>query len=311
MNRFKNILLVVQSELDDDPAIDFAFNLAHRNEAQLKIFGCHQALPDYLRTLGPGDMIRSAENKALSEFKHSLEQLVQLRGEGLNTELSTRSGRSSLEIVREVVRANHDLVIKTVNTTNWFETAFFGTTDNRLLRNCPCAVWLIENSKHTEIKRVVAAIDAVSEVPEEIELNRKVVKLASSLADTFSAKGHLLYCYGQTDSMILERTLDHEDYLHYLISFQTSASKKLRSILLEQQVDPSMLQPQALKGDPEYVIPKFMKEERNSLLVMGTVARTGIPGFVIGNTAERILSQVSCGVLALKPDTFLTPVELS
>jgi len=42
---------------------------------------------------------------------------------------------------------------------------------------------------------------------------------------------------------------------------------------------------------------------------MGTVCRTGIPGYFIGNTAESILSEVSCSVLTLKPEGFISPVE--
>jgi len=38
------------------------------------------------------------------------------------------------------------------------------------------------------------------------------------------------------------------------------------------------------------------------------VARTGIPGLVIGNTAERILNGLVCSVLTVKPDGFVTPV---
>ncbi len=50
--------------------------------------------------------------------------------------------------------------------------------------------------------------------------------------------------------------------------------------------------------------------ERIDLLVMGTVCRTGVPGFLIGNTAESVLQQVDCSVLAVKPEGFVTPVKL-
>lgn len=46
-------------------------------------------------------------------------------------------------------------------------------------------------------------------------------------------------------------------------------------------------------------------------VVMGTVVRTGIARSIIGNTAEKILEQVSCSVLALKPAGFVSPVKLS
>jgi nucleotide-binding universal stress UspA family protein len=43
---------------------------------------------------------------------------------------------------------------------------------------------------------------------------------------------------------------------------------------------------------------------------MGTVARTGIRGFFMGNTAETILEQIDCSVLAIKPEGFATPVSV-
>jgi nucleotide-binding universal stress UspA family protein len=45
------------------------------------------------------------------------------------------------------------------------------------------------------------------------------------------------------------------------------------------------------------------------LLVMGTVCRTGVAGFLIGNTAEGVLDQINCSVLTLKPEGFKTPVR--
>ncbi|PSJ15709.1 universal stress protein, partial [Nitrosomonas supralitoralis] len=70
------------------------------------------------------------------------------------------------------------------------------------------------------------------------------------------------------------------------------------------------LKPQThlLKGSPREVIPALSKEIKTDLVVMGTVARTGISGFFMGNTAETILNQLDCLVLAVKPIGFKTPV---
>ena len=43
---------------------------------------------------------------------------------------------------------------------------------------------------------------------------------------------------------------------------------------------------------------------------MGTVARAGLEGYFIGNTAEMVLQRVACSVLTVKPDGFVTPVIL-
>jgi nucleotide-binding universal stress UspA family protein len=44
------------------------------------------------------------------------------------------------------------------------------------------------------------------------------------------------------------------------------------------------------------------------LIVTGTVGRSGIPGFFIGNTAEEVLQTTQASVLAVKPRNFVSPV---
>ena len=65
-----------------------------------------------------------------------------------------------------------------------------------------------------------------------------------------------------------------------------------------------------LKGNAGHVISKLANNKRVELVVMGSVARTGIPGFLIGNTAEEVLNQVNCSVLTVKPEGFDTPVKI-
>jgi nucleotide-binding universal stress UspA family protein len=70
------------------------------------------------------------------------------------------------------------------------------------------------------------------------------------------------------------------------------------------------LQPTLRRGEPEDVIPEFVVAEGIDLVVMGTVARVGIAGMLIGNTAERVLRKLPCSVLTVKPDGFESPVRL-
>ncbi len=56
------------------------------------------------------------------------------------------------------------------------------------------------------------------------------------------------------------------------------------------------IQPTALRGSPKI-----------ELLVMGTVCRTGVAGFIMGNATERVLDQVNRSVLTIKPEWFQVP----
>ena len=65
-----------------------------------------------------------------------------------------------------------------------------------------------------------------------------------------------------------------------------------------------------LEGEASNLIFQAVKKEKINLIVMGTVSRSGIEGLLIGNTAEKVLQDVDCSVLTLKPDNFVSPVNL-
>ena len=66
-----------------------------------------------------------------------------------------------------------------------------------------------------------------------------------------------------------------------------------------------------LRGSPRKEVPEFANKINADLVVMGTVARTGISGVFMGNTAETILNKLNCSILAIKPPGFKTPVTLN
>lgn len=64
------------------------------------------------------------------------------------------------------------------------------------------------------------------------------------------------------------------------------------------------------QGAASYVVPALANDLGVELVVMGTVGRAGIPGLLIGNTAEDILGQIDCSDLTVKPAAFVSPVAL-
>jgi len=80
--------------------------------------------------------------------------------------------------------------------------------------------------------------------------------------------------------------------------------------MLQPKRGQSMEQVYSKFGQAQKEIPRLAKSLEADLVVMGTVARTGVAGLFIGNTAEAILEQIECSVLAVKPEGFETPVSL-
>ena len=106
--------------------------------------------------------------------------------------------------------------------------------------------------------------------------------------------------------------------LEYVAGVEASQQRHL-SELLEQAkgwvgqdiFDAVKPKKHALKGLAHEVVTELTRTLSADLLVMGTVGRTGIPGFIIGNTAETIFGGIDCSVLAIKPAGFVSPVKVS
>ena len=65
-----------------------------------------------------------------------------------------------------------------------------------------------------------------------------------------------------------------------------------------------------VKGEASDVISAFIPKNGVDLVVLGTVARSGVSGMIMGNTAEKILDRMECSVLALKPSNFACPIQM-
>ena len=87
--------------------------------------------------------------------------------------------------------------------------------------------------------------------------------------------------------------------------------RSIRSLLDNFDFQKIKYQVYLLKGEAARLIPEFANSSEVELIVMGTVARTGVAGFLMGNIAEKVLGRVNCSVLTVKPDGFITPVKLS
>mgnify|MGYP001554583134 CR=1 FL=1 len=87
----------------------------------------------------------------------------------------------------------------------------------------------------------------------------------------------------------------------------TQALEKLLS-LYDMEVSDSRVHFE--KSDAMPLISKLAEEIPADLVVTGTVGRTGIPGFFIGNTAESLMHELRLPVLAVKPEKVVSAITM-
>jgi nucleotide-binding universal stress UspA family protein len=248
------------------------------------------------------------------EAKHlRLQQLADVvRQSDVAVETKILPGEPFLEIIREVLRQQHDLVMTTAKGRSSLRERFFGSTTMHLMRKCPCPVWVVKRSQPEGQTRILAAVDPNPHEPERHALSVKIMDLATSLARQRQSELVVVHTWTFT----VERSLrtGHLSLANDLDRWVSDTRQQHRKWLAE------LLKPYALeelnhevyllKGEAGKLIPEMALAKDVQLIVMGTVSRTGVSGLLIGNTAERILGQVDCAVLAVKPDGFRTPVKL-
>lgn len=181
----------------------------------------------------------------------------------------------------------------------------------QLFRQCPCPVWAVGPAATTAPRRVLAAVHATAEDAEEQALNRKILEAALLLAGFGGGAVTVFQAWSAFGEDLLRSHSKPEEVAAYVKAASDTAQSALDDLVKSFGDRLGSARVELKKGDPEDLIPRFVVSEGIDLLVMGTVARTGIAGLIIGNTAERLLQRLICSVFAIKPDGFRTPVRLA
>jgi len=315
MNRFKKILFVNDGKTTRTTALERAANLALSNEAALTVVEALEDFPAEMKTARTTSDMGKLQKIVSEESYRRIDALIApIKEEGVKVSGKVLWGRPWLEIIREVLRNNHDLVVLTPQKKGKFMEMLFGSRIMHLMRKCPCPVWAIKpTTRRKQYTRILAAVNAVPEKDKETLLNIKIMELAISLAQ-LEKKGelHIVHFWQQFfEKRIKGRTVMNQEEADNL----NRETRKRHSQWLTKLIEKLSLEKiehkiHLLAGEPAELIPELVNKRRIDTVVMGTVARTGLPGFFIGNTAERILQELGCSVLAVKPDGFETPVEL-
>ena len=97
-------------------------------------------------------------SKIVLEHRRCLEVLVAPWNEKIELQIKVLIGIPFVEIIREVLRNERDLVIKATESGELLDRVF-GSDDMHLLRKCPCPVLLVKSKSRKTYHRILAAVD--------------------------------------------------------------------------------------------------------------------------------------------------------
>jgi universal stress protein E len=212
-------------------------------------------------------------------------------------------------IVRRAIRGRVDLIIAECHKGRRLTPWLMHLTDWELLRASPVPVLLLKNGKPWRKRRVLAAVDPSHTHAKPSRLDAQIVAQGKQFAAALRGKVHLMHAnlpsvLGFTlgdpgiDAVMLAESYDYQKAKGRkdFAAFATAAGiPRARRHVVD--------------SDPATAIPAVARKVGADLVVMGAVSRSGLKRVFIGNTAERVLNDLPCDVLVVKPAHFEKQVK--
>lgn len=254
------------------------------------------------------DLVEESAAMTLKQAAEStLERLAEeARQNGVkHVTTSVVTGRVWEALIGIVLRKEIDMLI--VGTSSRGATArfFFGSTTIKLLRKCPCPVWVYRPESEGHDRTILVADDFS-------DVGMKALTLAVSAAQLMNARLMVVHATEfPLDRRLYRLETPDDEIEQYRQRVQREAEEEVYERL--SQTDYRTIEQgvriEVQRGAAAVIIEEALEEHNIDLLVMGTVARGGVSGLLLGNTSEELLPRIHCSLIALKPDDFVCPVS--
>ncbi|MEI2264420.1 universal stress protein UspE [Erwinia sp. CGal63] len=310
MAKYQNILVAIDAQQDDQPALRRAVYLNQRLGGQITAF-----LPIYdfsyemTTLLSPDERVTMRKGVISQRTEWIREQAKAYLAAGVKIDIKVVWHNRPYEaIIQEVLDGGYDLLLKMTHQHDRLQSVVFTPTDWHLLRKCPCPVWMVKDQPWPEGGKAVVAVNLASEEPHHDPLNTRLVKETLELAEQVNhTEVHLVGAYPITPVNIAIELPDFDPsvYNDAIRGQHLLAMKALRQSF---SIDEKFTHVE--KGLPEEVIPDLAERLDAGVVVLGTIGRTGLSAAFLGNTAEQVIDHLRCDLLAIKPEGFTSPVAL-
>jgi len=216
----------------------------------------------------------------------------------------------------------HEAIIRRVNTihadlvvaSTWHHSAgmrlFLANTDWELIRHCPCALLLVRSAPVYQYPKIVAAVDPFQAHAKPADLDLQILRNANSVAGLLGGEAHAFHAYkpvAAISPLAVAQPLafDFPPEVEEIRAEQMVLA--LRSLAGKGHIAAEKLH--LHRGEVAIELEMLVHKLRADIVVMGAVSRSGLRRVFIGNTAERLLDQLTCDVLVVKPKSFRTSIR--
>lgn len=242
------------------------------------------------------DASTSLKSFILSAAESQLEELVEpLRIKFPGLECATLWNARSWEgILHAAQRADADLIVKTANIGHGLSSVVRTPDDWNLLRHSASAVMLVKESAWAADGRILCALDPFDD--EHTDLNLTLLKRAAEYAQMLDADLDLVCAYPLFEPWVGELGAV-ASYTDIKNDIEAEIREQVAVLVAQAGVEYQLLLLE--EGHPAQVLTQLVELAEPAMVMIGTHARTGMSGVVLGNTSERILHAVSADLVTV------------
>lgn len=243
--------------------------------------------------------------KQLEEYRSDLSPQYP----NIEFDITVVTGIPYIEIIKTAASDSVDLIVIDAHRDHKETACQGGTSTRHLMRESNIPIWAIHPQfEPARIKKIVAAIDVTD--ADSAELNKKIIQHAHEFALINKASLYLCHAWRLESEGYLREWNRCTDLEIAVIAKQLRDDRaaRLEALMAPYSGSTTSVQITMLEGNAKKILPDFVNNNDIDLVVMGSVSRTGIAGFVMGNTAEYMLDKIQCSVITLKPEEFKSPV---
>ena len=225
-----------------------------------------------------------------------------LNSEGFSTSSQQAWDENKHQTIINVQQAEGcGLVVKQHFPDNPLKKALLTPDDWKLLRYCPAPVLMVKTEKSWAGSVILAAVDVGNADGEHRTLHTSIVSHGFDIAALAKAELHVISAHPAPMLSAADPTFQLKE------TIEARYREQCKAFQVEYDISDERLH--IAEGPADVLIPQTAHRLNAGVTVIGTVARTGISGALIGNTAEVILDSLESDILVLKPDDIIAHLE--
>ena len=305
MSPFKKILLCVHPEITDPNVVDHAARVARKYKSAVRVM---HTISDYPEDIGEWWNVQNPEalrRRIVEERQEYLDGITEFLDDlGVEDKDSRiRWGQPTLEIIREVLESEHDLVIITASQRSHFTKKMLDCPSLELMRHCPATIWVAQGKIEKRYQRIGVALGDYKGDIRCDGVNARAFETAVLVANAEKAEFHVIHAlplYGVDNNRIdkdrLARTLRDK---HQMIKDRCGSMLEGAELELpDERIHIPVGSPPALQ------IKKVVEKQMINLMVMGSTMSYADVGISLGNTSEKVFTHAKVSMVSVKPPGF-------